>query len=180
MLETFANAAWLLETEKRQIKSDDKYLSNNSYVIGYIDYLIGRSIRTSSNLVIPKASIKALRLAQRLNINLFAAKEGDKSTIKNYCLESEESDYFFYEHKETVYELRKKIAACNTSDEVLEVFRSQEIVWVLNSENEILKSNGHNSIRPDSTEAYKLAAIEVENSIYTEYQVWRKANWSKT
>lgn len=177
MLKSFASAAWLLEQEKREIVAQNIYLNNNNFVLSKIDHLIDRCIRTSSNLVIPNASKEALVLARRLNINLFAAKEGDKANMKRFCEEKNELDSFWYEHKETVYELRGKIALSNSSEDVLGVFYSQEVVWVLNSENERLKKNGHNHIRPNSSAAYAMAGIEVVNSSYVDYQVWRDARW---
>lgn len=177
MLEPFAKAAWLLEVEKRAIKANHSYLENSKKVTSYIDYLIDRCIRTASNLLMPNASKNALRLAKRLNIDLFAAKDGDKMKMKNYCLANNESDYFFYEHKETVSELRKRISTCASLQEVLLVFNSIEVVWVLNSENMKLVSNGHNSKRSNATAAYELAGIEVELSSYTDYQLWKKSKW---
>lgn len=177
MLEPFAKAAWLLEEEKRAISTNHSYLENSKNVTSYIDHLIDRCIRTASNLIIPNASKNALILAKRLHIDLFAAKEGDKVKIKNFCLANNESDYFYYEHKETVSELRKRISICTSLQEVLFVFNSIEVVWVLNSENMRLVSNGHNSKRSDSNYAYTLAGIEIQLSSYLDYQLWKKSKW---
>ena len=169
VLKPFANAAWSLELDRR--------VANNKQLIGKINHLIDRCIRTSSNLIIPDVSIAALILSRKLYINLNAAKEGHKTSMKEYSVSNGQSDYFFYEHKETVKELRNKLELCNSKDDVLHVFKAQQQVWVLNSENNNLIRNGHNSKRPDSEIAYSQAGIEIIKNTYTEFNKWHKANW---
>ena len=56
VLKPFANAAWSLELERR--------VANNKQLIGKINHLIDRCIRTSSNLIIPDVSSAALILSR--------------------------------------------------------------------------------------------------------------------
>jgi len=171
ILKPFAIPAWSLELARRE--------TNNKQLLGKINHLIDRCIRTSSNLVIPEVSSAALTLSNILNINLYAAKEGHKSKLKEFSLKHGQSDYFFYEHKETVKELRNKLELCNSQADVLYVFTKQQQVWVLNSENNNLIRNGHNSNRPDSDLAYSQAGIQIIKNTYTEFNKWHKANWKK-
>jgi len=169
VLKPFSDAAWSLELDRRA--------STNKNLTGKINHLIDRCIRTSSNLVIPDISSAALSIANKISINLYAAKEGQKSTLMKFSKSKGQIDYFFYEHKETVYELRKKIRLCRSKDDVLNVFKSQQLVWVLNSENNLLKNNGHNSKRPDSNLAYSQANIIIIKNTFTDFDIWKKANW---
>lgn len=85
---------------------------------------------------------------------------------------------FFYEHKETVYELIVKISKSETEQEVFSIFKLQEIVWVLNSENNNLIELEFNSERSNSNEAYNAANINVVKTILSTND-WLQATWSR-
>lgn len=170
VLRPFAEAAWSLELSRRSSFENEK-------LEGLLRYCIGRCIRTSSNLLIPACSQAALALAAHIGVNLFAAKEGQKARLTAHCLTLKTDDHFFYEHKETVYELTARIGLSNDLEEVVAIFKSQTVVWILNSENRRLIENGHNASRPDSDLAYQIADIHVTKSIYTDFNDYDAASW---
>jgi hypothetical protein len=43
--------------------------------------------------------------------------------------------------------------------------------------NNLLKNNGHNSKRPDSNLAYSQANIIIIKNTFTDFDIWKKANW---
>ena len=181
-LSSFAKPAFYAENERKRISIEFKDSKDKSVKkqLSMLKHLIDRCIRTSSNLIAPDASVAALKLAVRYNINLFGAKEQDKRAMQEYMvrLNPAENDCFFYEHKETVYELILKISKSETEQDVFSIFKLQEIVWVLNSENNNLIDLGFNSERSNSDEAYNAANINVVKTILSTND-WLQATWSR-
>lgn len=78
----------------------------------------------------------------------------------------------------TEFPLILKISKSETEQEVFSIFKLQEIVWVLNSENNNLIELEFNSRRSNSNEAYNAANINVVKTILSTND-WLQATWSR-
>ena len=124
-------------------------------------HLLDRSIRVTGDFVPVHASKKAIEYCEVNELgDIFKIGWGNQAKFEKQL--NRKTCQLKHEHKITVNDQITKIKKANNVEEVLGIFLTQEIVWVLKSEDALLPK----SRRENHDQAYKDAGIEIVKNPY--------------
>jgi hypothetical protein len=153
----------LKEIEKYYIKSNDDNeftVTKNKMLI----HLMDRCLRVASHLIPPASSEKAFERANKNNIDIFRLREKDRNKIEKQIKKSNPNDdeKFILEHFNPVNIIVKEMLSKQNDLSRFEyAIDKLKVVWILKSEDDVLRNNGHRTNRPNPIEAYDQAGIKI-------------------
>jgi hypothetical protein len=127
-------------------------------------HLLDRCLRVASHLIPPEASEQAVKRARNNNIDIFKLREKDRNKIENQIKkrDSNDNEKFILEHYNPVNIIIKDMLKNKNDNSCFEnAIKQIKIVWILESEDNILSKNGHRTKRPNPKEAYEKANIKI-------------------
>lgn len=126
-------------------------------------------IKHCGTLVPPKASIKALEIAEKHGIDLFALQWKDQPEAEQIISGKRSRNIFVHEHEIPVSILYQEILNADSIESVTNILSSQSIVWITEAENKSLPQYMRES------DAYKKAGIEYKINPYMDE--WMEKPW---
>ncbi len=95
-------------------------------------------LKHCGTLIPPKASNEALEIAKTYKIDLFALQWKDQPEAEELIQGERGRTIFVHEHERPVSLLYNKILESNSIGEIIDILKSQSIVWITEEENKRL------------------------------------------
>lgn len=126
-------------------------------------------LKHCGTLIPPKASIRALEIAQKRGIDLFALQWKDQPEAEEIICGERGRNIFVHEHEIPVSCLYKELLAANSLEKIKNILSKQSIVWITEAENKLLPQHIRES------DAYTKAGIEYKDNPYKDE--WMENPW---
>ena len=126
-------------------------------------------LKHCGTLIPPKASLKALEIAKKHGIDLFALQWKDQPEAEQIISGERGRNIFVHEHEIPVSILYQELLVAKSMEEIMSILSKQSIVWITETENKNLPQY----IREEN--AYSKAGIKYKINPYKDE--WMEKPW---